>query len=197
MPFCALLGNKEQNKEIFMIAVFPKIEEFYARREKKKLLTFYFIILALVLAIEIFFITYFIVTVNTTQDRSLKDLLVALSSVLLMLFGWFSIIFFTLKYRRTKKYVAMFDDFQTGIRETETGIFKGYDLKIREKAGVDFYTMKVMVKPKDRRFDDVCREILIYKQCPRIEIKEGDKIKMITHSNILIAFEVEEVNEKK
>lgn len=180
-----------------MIAVFPKIEEFYARREKKKLLTIYFIILAFVILLEAFMITFFIVTVNTTQDRSLKDLFIVLSSVVLVLFGWFSIIFFTLKYRRTKRYVTMFDDFQTGIKETETGVFKGYDMKYREKAGVDFYTMKVLVKSKDRRFDDVSREILIYKQCPRIEINEGDKIKMITHSNILIAFEVEAKNEEK
>lgn len=175
-----------------MISVFPKIEEYYARREKKKLLTIYFVILALVLAIEAFLISYFIVTVNTTQDRSLKDLFIVISSAVLVLFGWFSLIFFKLKYRRTKQYVAMFDDFQNGIKVTETGVFKGYDMKFREKAGVEFYTMKVMVKSKDRRFDDVCREILIYKQSPKIEINDGDKIKMITHSNILIAFELEE-----
>ena len=175
-----------------MISVFPKIEEFYARREKKKLLAIYFIILALTLAVEAFLITYFIVTVNTTQDRSLKDLFIALSSLLLVLFGWFSLVFFKLKYRRTKQFVDMFNDFQTGIKVTEEGVFRGYDMKIREKAGVDFYTMKVMVKSKDRRFDDVCRDVLIYKESPKIEINDGDKIKMITHSNILIAFELEE-----
>ena len=57
--------------------------------------------------------------------------------------------------------------------------------------------MKVKCEAKDRRFDAVERELLVYREVPPIRIAFGQKIKFITHSNILIAFETEEIPQKE
>jgi triacylglycerol esterase/lipase EstA (alpha/beta hydrolase family) len=105
-------------------------------------------------------------------------------------FGWFSLTFFAIKYRLTKNYVNMFDGFKSGLKEAENCTFIEYDDQIKAKDGVEFYVMRVKAKAKNRLYEDVDREILIYKESPKLDIKQGQKLKIITHSSILVAFEI-------
>lgn len=177
-----------------MISVFPKSEEFYARRTKKRLLILFFVLLAIYLCAEIFMITFYIIRVNDFQDRSLQTLFTCLSIALSAAFGFFCIVFFTIKYKRTKMYVKMFDDIRTGERAEEIGTLTGYEQSVREKDFVPFYVMKLSMPARSRMAKNVDREVLVYAEAPHPTDAIGSKIKILTHSNILIAFEVVQEN---
>ncbi len=173
-----------------MIAVFPKVEEFLAYRTKKRLKTAFVIATCLYAAIEIFLVVFDIVRVNTYHDRSLYVPFALISAFLTVLYGWSAIVFLSVKYKRTKDYAQMFTDFHTGLKDEDEGIFTGYDDTLRVKDGLTFYVMKVKCKAKSKRFEDADREVLMYVESPKIEMEVGQKIKILTHSNILIAFEL-------
>ena len=173
-----------------LTAVFPKIEEFLARRTKKRLRILYFTLLALYVSALVFMIVFALVRVNTLQDRSWLTPFTVVSILLSIAFGWFSLVFFSIKFRLTKKYVKMFDDFQTGIKEAEACTFVSYDPTVRVKDDVEFYVMNVKTPAKSRLYENIDREVLVYKQSPMLDIRAGQKMKIITHSSILVAFEI-------
>ena len=91
----------------------------------------------------------------------------------------------------------MFKDFRSGLKSNGEGIFTGFVFQIKTKDGVEFYTMKVKCEAKDRRYNATDRELLVYKEVPPMRIGFGQKVKFITHSNILLAYEVEEKKESE
>ena len=135
-------------------------------------------------------IVFYVVRVNEFQDRSLGIIFTCLSIALSSAFGFFCIVFFTIKYKRTKMYVKLFDDIETGIIDEEVGVLSGYDDTIRDKDFVSYYAMKITVPSRNMRASNVDREVLVYAQAPHPVEEVGAKIKVLTHSNVLIAFEV-------
>ena len=179
-------------KEIIVLtSVFPKSEEFLVYRTRKRMRIFYFSILALYVTAFLFMIGFDLVMVFNYRDRTYTEIFKWTSVGISVLFGWFSIFFWSTKYHYTKKYALMFKNINEGLKDHGEGIFVGYVFEIRTKDGVEFYSMKLKCEAKDRRYDSVVREILVYREVPPIPLGVGQKIKFVTHSNILIAFEAE------
>ena len=59
------------------------------------------------------------------------------------------------------------------------------------KDGVYFYTMVLKTKPL-RRDDIDERKLLVEHTVPKIELTEGTRLKLISHANILVAYEIAE-----
>ncbi len=180
-----------------MISVFPKTEEFLVNRTVKRLKIFYFTILAIFVVGVLFMLGLNLIRVQYYQDRSYIEICKWITLATGIAFSFFSVFFWSTKYKYTKKYAIMFKNFKTGLKDRGEGIFTGYVFEVRTKDGVEFYSMKVKCEAKDRRFDAVDRELLVYREVPPIRIAYGQKIKFITHSNILIAFETEELPKKE
>ena len=178
-----------------MLAVFPQIEEFLVFRAIKRLRILYFSILAIFVVGILFMLVFNMIMVENYQDRSYIELCKWISLGLSVPFSIFSVFFWNTKYRYTKNHAKMFKDFRSGLKSNGEGIFTGFVFQIKTKDGVEFYTMKVKCEAKDRRYNATDRELLVYKEVPPMRIAYGQKVKFITHSNILLAYEVEE--EKK
>lgn len=179
-------------KEIIVLtSVFPKSEQLLALKTRKKLRIFYFSVLALYLSAFLFMIIFDLVRVYSYRDRSFTEIFKWTTLGISVLFGWFSVFFWSTKYKYVKKYALMFKNINEGLKDKGEGVFVGYVFEIRTKDGVEFYSMKLRCEPKDRRYDSVTRELLIYRQVPPIPLGYGQKVKFIAHSNILIAFETE------
>lgn len=177
-----------------MINVFSEEEKAAARREKKILFWTWFTLLMVYAAIVITLVCVDIYLVEAHRNRSHTAWMGAVSAVLTVLFGSYSLFFFSIKYRLTRKYVKMLKEMDRGLKDTFEGKFMGYDDSISMKDGVYFYSMVLKTRPL-RRDDIDERKLLIEHTVPKIELIAGTKLKMVSHANILVSYEILEVPE--
>ncbi len=177
-----------------MTDVFGKEEKAAARREKKFLFWTWFAVLIAVAAIVATLITVSVYMVEVQRNRGFTFLFGAISAIVAIAFSCYSLFFFSIKYRLTRKYVAMLKDMERGLKDTFEGKFLGYDDSIGMKDGVYFYSMLLKTRPL-RRGDIDERKLLIEYTVPKIELAEGTKLKLVSHANILMAYEILSVPE--
>jgi len=180
-----------------LTSVFSKAEEKLAFKTRKRMRILYFTILALYVSAFLFMIIFELVMVFNYRNRSFTEIFKWTAVGISVLFGWFSVFFWCTKYHYTKKYALMFKNIKEGLKDKGEGVFAGYTFEIRTKDGVEFYSMKLRCEPKDRRYESVVRELLVYREVPPIPLAYGQKIKFIAHSNILIAFEADDPTKKE
>lgn len=178
-----------------MVYVFDSKEKAAAIREKKLLLGLWLTGLAVVAAIVAALITVSVYMVNVHRNRSFTLLFGVICAVLTIGYACFSLFFFAIKFRLTRKYVRMLRDIDRGLKDTFEGRFLGYDDSLSMKDGVYFYTMILKTRPL-RRDDIDERRLLVEHTVPKPEIEEGTKLKFISHANILVAYEIIEKSEK-
>lgn len=172
-----------------MTYVISEEEKAAARREKKKLFWWWFAVLIVVLIIVAALITVDIYFVEVKRNRSFTFLFGALSTILFVGYACFTLFFFAIKYRLTRKYVAMLNNMDKGLKDTFNATFLGYDDTVESKDGVFFYTMHLKTRPL-RRDDIDERKLLVEYNIPKINLVEGTKLKLTSHANILVAYEI-------
>jgi len=164
--------------------IFTPQEQERARRKKRNLLIMYFVILALFLAV-VLGIT-FIPPRNVS--RRFQPLFVITNITLTTFMGGFSLFFFALKFRLVRYYAKMFRDMNSGLKDEATGIFVEYDQSLTTKDGLTFYSLVLDAVPL-RRDDISIRKVLIEHTRPKPELNVGDRVKVVTHANILVSWE--------
>lgn len=173
-----------------MESVFSENEIKHAFCTKRRLLVVWIVLLVLTLLIVATFATVNAIMVYRNGDRTLKNLFMILSIVLTTIFGCGSVFFFGIKFRLTRNYCRMLKGMENGIKDNGEGKFLAIDEKIVEKDGVFFYKLVMECAPMKR--DDITeRQILVECNHSLPTLSEGDKIKFITHGNVLVAYEVE------
>ena len=172
-----------------MTDVFGKEEKAAARREKKFLFWTWFALLVAVAAVVATLVTLSVYMVEVQRNRGFTFLFGAISAIITIAFACYSLFFFSIKYRLTRKYVAMLKDMERGLKDTFEGKFLGYDNSVGMKDGVYFYSMLLKTRPL-RRDDIDERKLLIEHTVPKIELNEGDKLRLVSHANILISYEI-------
>jgi energy-coupling factor transporter transmembrane protein EcfT len=180
--------------------VIPELEEFWARRSKKRLLVLYFSLLAFYVLAVVGMVAASIIAVEIYHVRSVAHLCLPLIIVISVVFVIFSFVFLGVKYSRTRKYVRLFDDIRYGLTETGYGVVKETIWKDRDRDGLEFYTIKVDCDHKYRPREKEARDLLVYAQAPIVDIADGTKIKFVTHGNVLLEYDVieeESPDEKK
>ncbi|WP_251616787.1 hypothetical protein [Pumilibacter muris] len=175
-----------------MTDVFGKEEKAAARREKKFLFWTWFALLVAVAAVVATLVTLSVYMVEVQRNRGFTFLFGAISAIITIAFACYSLFFFSIKYRLTRKYVAMLKDMERGLKDTFEGKFLGYDNSVGMKDGVYFYSMLLKTRPL-RRGDIDERKLLIEYTVPKIELEEGTKLKLVSHANILMAYEILEI----
>lgn len=174
-----------------MIYVIDENQKAAAFRQKKILFWSWFTVFAVGLAAIVGMTVAATLKVSISHDRSLTYPLVISAGVILAAVCFYTLFFFSIKYRLTKRYVAMLKEMDTGITDRFDGTFLGYDDEIGMKDGVYFYGMKLKVRPL-RRDDIDERRLLVEKTVPKIPFEVGTKIRFISHANILMAYEIVE-----
>lgn len=171
-----------------MTEMFSQADKTQSRAERKKLLILWFTALAVYLVAVGVMIGVNLYQVETTASRALQVPFTVLAVALSVLFGCFTLFFFSIKYRLTAKYCRMLKDIDRGLKDTTEGTFLRYDDTITMKDGVYFYAMELDCKPL-RRDDITLRKVLIEQTIPHPDVAEGEKIRFTTHANILISYE--------
>ena len=175
-----------------MIYVFGDKDKAAARREKSVLFWTWFATLIVALIIIAALVTVSMYLVGVKRNRDYTVLMGVIAGFVAVAFGCYSLFFFSIKYRLTRKYVAMLKDMERGLKDTFEGKFLGYDNSVGMKDGVYFYSMLLKTRPL-RRGDIDERKLLIEYTVPKIELEEGTKLKLVSHANILMAYEILEI----
>lgn len=160
-----------------------------AFRQKKLLFWSWFAILVVGVLVTVGMIIAALLRVEINHDRSLTYPLVVPAGLILVAVCFYTLFFFSIKYRLTRRYVAMLKEMDSGLTDEFDGTFLGYDDEIGMKDGVYFYGMKLKVRPL-RRDDIDERRLLVEQTVPKIPFEVGTKIRFISHANILMAYEV-------
>lgn len=173
-----------------MTAVFSEKEKQEAFALKKRLLAYWFTALGVFLAAVIVMIVINCVLIYTSRSRAVHIPFMVTSIVLSVVFSCGSVFFFSIKYKLTSRYCRMLGDMERGIKERGSGVFMGIDRSITEKNGVYFYSVTLDCPPLKR--DDITeRKILVERTHSLPAFAPGDRIKFITHANILVAYELD------
>lgn len=169
-----------------MVNIYNSNDYIDANASKKRILTGFFISLAIVLAITV---TIFIFYVRAEYNTPLKTPLIIACITISSVYAIVMFFIFSIKYKRVASYVKMLYDMDYGIRSEGKNAFVRIDSSVTVKDGVDFISIIVLdwSEKKQEYFE---RNILFDVEKPIPEFKKGDIIKHVTHANILISYEL-------
>ncbi len=160
-----------------------------ALKLKKKLLYIYFAVLAVgIVACAVVFILFlrmpYISTPELEAKKNLYQFLVCLISAIEVIF---SFIYLGIPYKRAKYYFKLMDDIKTGRKMLSESTFLQNETYINEVGNVDFHVMAVL-EWSDKTQEYMRRNVLVDKEKPMPDFKNGDIIKYVTHANVLLAY---------
>ena len=148
------------------------------------------ILISYLLLFAVFLTVVFCIAFVPSRDfsRRYQWILIIINITITTLFLCGSLFFYGLKFRRVRYYARMFRDMESGLKDEATGIFVEYDKTLTTKDGLTFYSLVLDAVPL-RRDDISIRKVLIEHTRPKPDLLEGERVKVVTHANILVAWE--------
>lgn len=157
-----------------------------AKKQKKKTLAIYFIVLGVyALFSAAMYIWYFGLPYNSSKITGVKWLQYSVTA----LFVIFSFIYLGIPFKRVRRYYKQCVNLSTGLRETSTGNFLEYDEEIQDKDGVDCKSL-VFIEWNKYKKDFFERKVLVFYEKPFPEIPEKSNVRYVTQGNMLISYEI-------
>ena len=172
-----------------MVNIYEQNDYKNAYNLKKKLLNFYFIGLSIFfIATVVFFILYIRLPYQSTpeikrQGNTYMVINCSLTAVAIIL----SFVYLGIPYKRAKAYFRLLDDIKIGQKVKNVSTFLQNDESVVEVGNVDFHTM-VVLEWSDKTQEFMRRHVLVDKEKPMPNLKNGDIIVYITHSNVLLSY---------
>ncbi|MBR1868312.1 MAG: hypothetical protein IJ800_07045 [Clostridia bacterium] len=160
-----------------------------AKKLKSRLLTIYFIALAVAVCGCAVLFVFFMLLPYPSNDviEGQKNLYLFGVTAISVVFVIFSFIYLGIPYKRAKKYFAMFEDIKTGQKQYSVCTFLQNDLSVSEVRDVEFHTM-VVLEWSDKTQEYMRRNVLVDKEKQMPQLKNGDIIKIMTHANVLLSY---------
>lgn len=160
-----------------------------ALKLKKKLLYIYFAVLAAgIIACAVFFVMYLrLPYISTPELVGAKNRYLAAVCVVSALEIIFSFIYLGIPYKRAKYYFKLMEDIKAGKKMMNESTFLQNESYINEVGNVDFHVMAVL-EWSDKTQEYMRRNVLVDKEKPMPDFKNGDIIKYVTHANVLLAY---------
>ena len=157
-----------------------------AKKQKRKTLIIYFIMLGVYLAVSVFdYVWYFGLPYKSPAITGVKWLQYSLTAVFVI----FSFVYLGIVFKRVRRYYKQCYNMQTGLKETSTGNFLEYDEEIQDKDGVDFKSL-VFIEWNKYKKDFFERKVLVFYEKPFPEIPEKANVRYVTQGNVLISYEI-------
>lgn len=172
-----------------MTAVYSDNEKKAAEKKRVTMLVAWWILFAVTAAAEIILFVTYLVRVETTLDRSLQTPLMLTSIILGVLFCFFSLFFFGIKYRYTKAYCKLYRDMASGPKTSGKGIVLETCDSLVEKYAIKFKSVSVECPPVRRSERNVC-VLLIEKDHSTPGLEPGAELNFVSQSNILLGYEI-------
>lgn len=174
-----------------MIEYYTDAEMYSAKKQKKKTLAIYFIVLGGFVAASLCFLAYF----WTLPYAGYRDTARKISIIkgahysLTAIFVIFSFIYLGVKFKRVNRYYKTCVHISTGLREQSVGSFLEYDENIQDKDGVDFKSL-VFIEWNKYKKDFFERKVLVFYEKPFPEIPKDANVSYITQGNVLVSYEI-------
>lgn len=174
-----------------MVEYYTDAELNSAKKQKKKTLIIYFIVLGVYVAATIAFFVYYL----TLPYSGYRDTASVISRIkwghysLTAVFVVFSFIYLGIVYKRVRRYYKMCVHLSTGLRETSVANFIEYDETIQDKDGVDFKSLVFLEWNKYKK-DFYERKVLVFYEKPFPEIPEQANVSFVTQGNVLVSYEI-------
>ena len=160
-----------------------------ALKLKKKLFAIYIAVMAVfVAACTVVFVLFLQLPFQSTQAiTNRKNLYLVINCALSILAVIFSIVYLGIPYKRAKWYFKFLDDTKTGDKQMSVSTFVKNETGITEVGNVDFHVM-VVLEWSEKTQEYMRRHVLVDKEKPMPQFKNGDIIKYVTHANCLLSY---------
>ena len=169
-----------------MVEYFKEEQFLEAKKQRKKVLIWYFIIMGVYLvASVILFVWYLTLPYKSPTINTVKWIHYPLSAVAVI----FSFIYLGIPYKRVNRYYKLNVNLMTGIRETSTGSFFEYNETLQDKDGVDFKSL-IFLEWNKYKNDFYERHVLVLKDMEFPQFEENQNISYVTQGNVLISYEI-------
>ena len=169
-----------------MIDYFVEQDFLDAKKQRKKVLSIYFIVLAVYLIISVgLFIWYRTLPYLSPTITTVKLIHYPLTAIMTV----FSFIYLGVPFKRVNRYYQLTKNMITGLKETSTGSFFEYDETLQDKDGVDFKSL-VFIEWNKYKNDFFERKVLVFDEKPFPELKENQNVKYVTQGNVLVKYEI-------
>ena len=172
-----------------MVQLYKQSDYENAFKLKKKLLTFYFLGLSVfAVATIVFFILYLSLPYASTPEiEGLGNTYLVINCIITGIAIVLSFIYLGIPYKRAKAYFALLDDFKVGQKVKNQGTFLQNDQSLTGINGVDFHSM-IVLEWSEKTQTYMRRHVLVDKEKPLPQLKNGDIINFVTHANVLLAY---------
>ena len=172
-----------------MVNLYTDADYDNALKLKKRLLAIYFAVLTVfVAAFAVVFVLFLQLPYQSTQEIiDKKNLYLFINCALSVFLFIFSVIYLSIPYKRAKWYFRFLDDTKTGDKQINVSTFVKNEDDITEVGNVDFRVM-VVLEWSDKTQEYMRRHVLVDKEKPMPQFKNGDIIKYVTHANCLLSY---------
>ncbi len=172
-----------------MVQLYENADYEKAAKLKKNLLRIYFAGLGVFLipAVILFILYLNLPYASTPEIKSQGNLYMVINSCITGVAIICSFIYLGIPYKRARRYFNLLDDIKTGQKVKNVSTFLQNDESITEVGGVDFRTM-VVLEWSEKTQEFMKRHVLVDKEKPLPNLKNGDIIVYITHANVLLSY---------
>lgn len=166
---------------------FFKIEEYeQAKVQRRKVLIWFFVVLAIYLGGSIGVLAWYLtLPFMSGTITTVKIVQYSITGVFVI----FAFIYLGIPYKRVNKYFKTMQNMATGLRETFVGSFFEYDESVQTKEGVEFKSL-VFLEWNKYKNDYYERRVLVYieKEFPKFE--KNQNVRYVTQGNRLYSYEI-------
>ena len=156
------------------------------KKQRNNTILIYAFILGLYVLLSAGFITW---VALLPLESSKTALAVWLHHITSIIFIAVTFIFFGIPFKRVNKFYKVCDNFNKGLKKTDTGVFLRFEDELLSKDGVDCKTLVFEEKNKFKN-STIERKIQIFYEKDYPDIKEGQKLEYITQANFLLKYKV-------
>lgn len=174
-----------------MIKVYSGEEIVKETKTKKTMMAWWYVALGIYVAATIGFVVWYCLI---DYNDPMLTWIQVIETVLTALFGIGSFLFFSIPYRRQRRYVKLLGYIDTGLKEFGEGKFLRFSDEIEVREFVDFNHM-ITEEWSERRQEMLERKVLLDVEKLRPDIHAGDTIMYKTQGNVLIEYEIKKQEE--
>ena len=159
--------------------------------QKRRLFWIYIAVAAVFAALLIGCIVWFVSLPYEDDLAYLPQLILCVGACLFIIFSY---VYLGIKFQRSRKYYKMISSLSIGIKHVNNSYFLRYD-EPELKDSVDYYVL-TMCEWSKKKSEYLDRKIYCDKEKPLPAFQAGDKVRYLTHGNIMIAYEITEHDEE-
>ena len=174
-----------------METIFQDQDLIAAFSQKRRLFWIYIAVAAVFAALLIGCIVWFVSLPYEDDLAYLPQLILCVGACLFIIFSY---VYLGIKFQRSRKYYKMISSLSIGIKHVNNSYFLRYD-EPELKDSVDYYVL-TMCEWNKKKSEYLDRKIYCEKEKPLPAFQAGDKVRYLTHGNIMIAYEITEHDEE-